>query len=330
MARQRFIYGGLLLAAVWYSMLYSYRGLRFGIAVMILIPLAGAVQMIYGRCTGRLSMEPEGQAQERGAEGVLHLHYENGGFLPIAAVCVTLEWEAPGEALQVTKHWIREIPGNGTGDQKVTLQAAHCGRAVIRMRRVRIYDYLGLCGINGRDREVRSIYITPVVKNLAIDQAKAAYIGAIGEDRDMMEGYEIRDYRAGDSLHRVHWKLTARTDELQIRDFEGRRTDGAELYLNMHGLDRDEKGAQTWDSYLELAVGLMLALYRSGRLSRVVWFKMGQRDEQEVNREEDIIDCMYRLLALDITQIGGDVMQEESLHLDMDMRVYRGALCVYG
>ena len=74
----------------------------------------------------------------------------------------------------------------------------------------------------------------------------------------------------------------------------------------------------------------MLALYRSGRLSRVVWFKMGQWDEQEVNREEDIIDCMYRLLALDITQIGGDVMQEESLHLDMDMRVYRGALCVYG
>ena len=319
-----------MLAAVWYSMLYSYRGVRFGIAVMILIPLIGTVQMIYGLRTGKISMETAGQALERGAEGVLRLRYENRGFLPIAAVCVTLEWEAPGETLQVTKHWIREIPGNGSADCEVRVQAAHCGRALVRMRRVRLYDYLGLCAVNQKDRAERSIYITPTLKPLAIDQAKTAYIGSIGEDRDMMEGYEIRDYRAGDSLHRVHWKLTARTDELQIRDFEGRRTDSAELYLSMHDLVRDEQGAQTWDGYLELAVGLMLALYRGGRLGRVVWFRSGQREEQEVNREEDIIDCMYRLLALDITQLGGDVPEEEALHLDMDMRVYRGALCVYG
>ncbi len=330
MARHRIIYGGLFCAAVCFSTLYSYRGLRFCIAIMVLISLAGALQAIYGRCVGRAFIDMQEQTLGREEEGVLRLCFENRGFLPIAFVCVLLEWEAPGEMPIMSRNWLHAVPSRGTADMELVIQAKHCGRAAVRLKKVRIYDYLGLGAINGRDREEKGIYIMPAVRNLKLEEMRSSGLGAPGMDKEQQEGYEIRSYQAGDSIHRIHWKLTARTDELQIRDFEGGQTDSGELYLILGRLERNEKGAQIWDSYLELAAGVMLCLYRCGRLGRVVWPAAGRRFEQSVNREEDILDCMYCLLALDVTQMGGGMMPEDALHLDMDLRVYKGAQYIYG
>lgn len=286
--------------------------------------------MLYGKYTGSIYVELLGQSQKKGEEKILHLRYENRGFLPIAAACVVLEWEAPCEALCVSKYWIREIAGGKTADCEVALCAAHCGRAVIRIRKVRIYDYIGLCAINKKSGDEKGIYITPEVKELTVNQNKASYIKDVGGNDDIKEDYEVRGYRAGDSIQRIHWKLTARTDELQIRDFNGKQTDAVVLYLNLCSLKKDMQGADTWDKYLELAVGLMLSLYGGGRLDRVIWLQSGQNALQEIKRREDIFECMYRLLALDISQMGGKMQLTDGLHLDMDLRIYQGAQCIYG
>jgi uncharacterized protein (DUF58 family) len=33
-------------------------------------------------------------------------------------------------------------------------------------------------------------------------------------------GYEFREYQAGDSLHKIHWKLSAKKDILMVRKDE--------------------------------------------------------------------------------------------------------------
>jgi uncharacterized protein (DUF58 family) len=52
------------------------------------------------------------------------------------------------------------------------------------------------------------------------------------EDPTQMVG--IREYRAGDSLNRIHWRATARTGKLHTRIFQPTSIQGAMLLLDMH------------------------------------------------------------------------------------------------
>lgn len=52
------------------------------------------------------------------------------------------------------------------------------------------------------------------------------------EDPTQMVG--IREYRAGDSLNRIHWRATARTGKLHTRVFQPTCIQGAMLVLDMH------------------------------------------------------------------------------------------------
>ena len=39
----------------------------------------------------------------------------------------------------------------------------------------------------------------------------------IGEDTS--EVFDIREYRSGDTSHRIHWKLSAKTDDFMVKEY---------------------------------------------------------------------------------------------------------------
>lgn len=77
----------------------------------------------------------------------------------------------------------------------------------------------------------------------------------------------VRRYAPGDPPRRVHWKATARTRRLMVREFAAEREDGVVLWL--------QTGAETWPrvEQFELACGLAATLaedlFRLGQLRAV-------------------------------------------------------------
>jgi uncharacterized protein (DUF58 family) len=65
------------------------------------------------------------------------------------------------------------------------------------------------------------------------------------------EFYGIRPYQYGDDLRRVHWKSTARTGRLAIKEYEQRVSSAATIILDLHHASHRGTGAQ---SSLEYAV----------------------------------------------------------------------------
>ena len=59
------------------------------------------------------------------------------------------------------------------------------------------------------------------------------------EDPTQMVG--IREYRAGDSLNRIHWRATARTGKLHTRIFQPTCIQGAMLVVDMHQQSNPER-----------------------------------------------------------------------------------------
>ena len=101
------------------------------------------------------------------------------------------------------------------------LTADHCGGLRIEPVGTWVYDYLGLFGIPVRKREHTVVTVRPksmpMAKNPELDRFLARswrpkFGGGYGEH------HELRLYRPGDSLNQVHWKLSAKTGKLILRE----------------------------------------------------------------------------------------------------------------
>ena len=101
------------------------------------------------------------------------------------------------------------------------LPADVCGRLKIELVRARVYDYLGLFRQPVKKEPQAIVYIwpdsTPIarVPDFAVQpprQWKPKHGGGFAENHD------LRLYRPGDNLQQIHWKLSAKTGKLILRE----------------------------------------------------------------------------------------------------------------
>ena len=101
------------------------------------------------------------------------------------------------------------------------LPTDHCGGLRISAEKVRICDYLGLFALPVKKVPEKTVIIRPVP--LAMDDPPdlSRYIARSWRPKfggGYAENHELRLYRPGDSLNQVHWKLSAKTGELILRE----------------------------------------------------------------------------------------------------------------
>lgn len=102
------------------------------------------------------------------------------------------------------------------------LPTEHCGTLMVTVKKARIYDYLGLTGWPIRIRppfqqvtvrpEPVAVEDLPALSRLSTHQWKPKPGGGFAEN------HELRLYRPGDSIQQIHWKLSAKTGSLILRE----------------------------------------------------------------------------------------------------------------
>ena len=113
-----------------------------------------------------------------------------------------------------------------TGDRsrhqpKHSLPTDHCGAIRVTAERVRVCDYLGLFALPVRNVEARTVVVRPRPLALENPPDLSRYMARSWRPKfggGYAENHELRLYRPGDSLNQVHWKLSAKTGELILRE----------------------------------------------------------------------------------------------------------------
>lgn len=96
----------------------------------------------------------------------------------------------------------------------------HCGCVTVTAEKVRICDYLGLFAFPVKNKETKTILIHP--RPLAVNAPKELERHIAGSWKPksgggFAENHELRPYRPGDNLNQIHWKLSAKTGDLILR-----------------------------------------------------------------------------------------------------------------
>ncbi len=101
------------------------------------------------------------------------------------------------------------------------LPTEHCGLLTVNCRHFYVYDVLGLFRLPlSRLPELR-VLVRPTVVPMDAPRELERYLAHAWQPKPgggFAENHELRLYRPGDSLNQIHWKLTAKTGNLTIRE----------------------------------------------------------------------------------------------------------------
>lgn len=141
-----------------------------------------------------------------------------------------------------------------------------CGGFRVTAEQVRVCDYLGLFAFPVRKKEAVTILVRPKPLEVPAPGDLQRYIAHSWKPKfggGYAENHEHRLYRPGDSLNQVHWKLSAKTGDLILREPMEPRRGLVLLTLNLRGkpeeLDR-KLGRLLWLGGYILQEGLTFEL----------------------------------------------------------------------
>lgn len=147
--------------------------------------------------------------------------------------------------------------------------APYRGRYPIGAASVWIEDYLRLFRLPCQQPPRPEITFLPALQPITAppslcgaSDSRAPVPGAV---EDYSSVAEIVPYDPSREFRKIHWKLTARLDELMVRQFETEDSARATLLLDITSLGEGEQGAALADAMAEGAASLLSVLMRDDR-----------------------------------------------------------------
>lgn len=122
------------------------------------------------------------------------------------------------------------------------LPTEHCGCITVTAERGAVCDYLGLFAFPSRLHQPHRVLVWPKPIPMADVPDLSRLLAQSWKPKPgggFAENHELRLYRPGDSLNQVHWKLTAKTGQLTIREPLEPLRKLVRLTLTLNG-ERDE------------------------------------------------------------------------------------------
>ena len=218
MARNRIFYGLFLLAAVvfhsFYTGWFSFFLLLFSVLLPVFSLLVSLPAMLRAAYTPQLPLRCF-----CGQDTQFTLQPSSASRLPVSCCRLhLLVCDAVGGTQQA--EWLTLA---GMLRFSLRVDTRHAGQQTFRVDRARVYDALGLVGLPLQLPAACSIAVEPEplepaeLPNLSQFQYRSYHPKPGG---GFSEIHDLREYRPGDSLHEIHWKLSAKTDKLIVREAE--------------------------------------------------------------------------------------------------------------
>lgn len=275
--------------------------------------LAGVCSICYllymaGKVSVRLS--PASDVGEMGKVLPVDLLISNRRILPVGKLKIRIQDEYPVLGKKKTTVFHVTVPGGGSKPGETTIRLAYTarysGRLTLRIKKAWIYDFLGilplpifkkrLSGENTLSIFPQKVSIPIVVERSTRDYAQEREEQAVRGEKPPNESWQIRQYQPGDKLRDIHWKLTAKTDDIMVNEHVSDIGCPVFVFLDYgDGAGKKLRGrrknvSMEMESYLEIALSLSFSLIECECAHCLVWYDTGMQDVQrmEISSEEDV------------------------------------------
>ena len=241
--------------------------IHFLFILILLLPLAGLLASLPAMLGCRPKLTPRASLVQRGSRAGWFLVLENRFPLPLARVKCRFQVRSAmtGEVKTYRATETGVFPGLVI---PLSVPTSHCGRLECQVRRLWVCDCLGLFALPVPPPAAASLLVGPVpvkADAVTIPQQKGAALPAPKGRAPTGEEYDLRDYLPGDSVRSIHWKLSAKRDQLIVRELLASRKPLPVLLLDHLG------PPEQLDGVIDRLAALSQALQRDREPHEIRW-----------------------------------------------------------
>lgn len=202
------------------SVVLGQRDLLRVALLLLVLPLLTVVLAQRSRYLLACSRQVQPARVQAGQPVTVELRLENPGRTPSGLML--LEDTVPYVLGSRPRFVIDQLRPRWHREMSYTLRSDVRGRYTLGPLSVRLSDPFGFVELSRAFQARTALVVTPVIHPLPATSLSGDWSGT-GDNRPRAfaaagsEDITVREYRLGDDLRRVHWRSTARTDELMVR-----------------------------------------------------------------------------------------------------------------
>ncbi len=199
---------------------------------------------------------------------------------------------------------ISSLNGCSHSKENAVIRGDSCGIIHIQGKKIATEDILGIFKLSKKWVSSADILILPRTKPLFIKRKSPAFYNDSGENTgrekgDMQEIYQIREYRTGDSFKNIHRNISARTDELYIKEYRSSARDILDLIIDIDRTDIADR--ENADAFYELCSAVILGIFENmGNLN--IWLTDGSAP-MFMDSKENIPHILARIYYFDSNDV---------------------------
>lgn len=283
---------------------------HFLLGLFIALPILSLLLSLVGMRGLCITLQGQPRQTQRGETARCVLSVNLPGGLPIPRLSLTVELcnllTGATERKKLTLSGIsRQTPLSLDAD------TSHCGMLEFRVKRLRVYDHLGLFSLPLSRPEPLRLPVGPIPRefgtpDLPRGQGQKAPAGSSAH-KSAGEDHELRDYRPGDSMRSVHWKLSSKWDELIVREPVDTLIPTPLLTLDRFGTP------EQFDRTLDRLWGCCAALLAAERPHTVLWLSHSGPVRCPVSCERELRACLALLLSSPLPLSGPSILDRPEL-----------------
>lgn len=288
------IIAAVVAVTVYLSLMLENTGLMLLAFTEAALFALSLIELIMRKLTVKAHLEIPVGITEKGSGNTVKIIVNNKGFFSIARIKAKIvvkdtlrgkkskRWYTLPVTVRGENVFVREISFSQIGNYELTL------------RKLRIYDMASFLHTFVRTKSTGTVRVMPKLNEVSVRMSERTkhFFGEAdvydenSPGHDNNELFAVREYRAGDRLQNVHWKLSVKQDDIMVKEHALPKACPVVLFLE-YNPEKKDKRYNTVVPYMEAAVSLSFSLMNAGCPHYVVWYDGAESDVKRLRVDDE-------------------------------------------
>ena len=300
-AKNRIIYAVVVVLCVLFSMAYkSNFSAVILIAVLMYLPIS-AVLTVASLILSDVRFVSESYLGEKNTPFNIEIEVKNRFVLPFVPIEIVCSMPDSDEGIIYERRIYATLQPFGKTILSMNCRHKYRGPYKAVIKRVFVIDPLGILRFSRKvNREMQLIFLP---RRFSIEEMFARSDGETIVSRRAQKNAEkedfshVRDYRSGDILQLVHWKLTAKSGEVMIKEFESISDRKAKILCDLEGCAGEFDTMLCADTVIETALAFAKSLLNANIGATVDYGDIFRKDISVIRSNADF-EHFFELMSI--------------------------------
>ncbi|MDO5291157.1 MAG: DUF58 domain-containing protein [bacterium] len=332
----KLIYLALLLYAGILALLYTNVQSLYAFIILLCFGGLQAVMVQYLKRRVSVNLSVQSPSVNKNEPIKVSISINNQAVMPVSCAKIIVSYENCYEHLKQYQTFNISSNSRSTNTINFTLASVHSGTIRVGIKKVMVYDFLRLFHRNYKNPDHVTIKVFPEVCMMESevspvnnDLLDSEVFSKTKSGDDPSEVFDIREYKEGDKIHRIHWKLSSKRDVFMVKEYSLPVACSVGILVSLAAPETMEDKLAYYDALLSTAASISYQLTSYEQNHYIAWYDEKKQNYVNIpiNDLDQLYSAMNELLEAEVKKGPNTVLQ---IHHEIETANHVGKLYYIG